>query len=323
MMRFLKTFIVFALSIVLYSCSKSSNPGGGTVTPPDTTASKDTIAVGRYGAIADDTSQFHQGVQMGTLNDPMIQSASGLAASRAYPNMFWTHNDAGKYSAVFLLDSTGKRKSYFQVTGGVNTDWTDMAIGPGPVAGTNYIYLADIGDSKVNRNNASVQRFPEPHSPLDTSGNPGATEKADHIVFQYPDGPRDAETILVDATTKDIYIIDKGALASVYVARYPQAVDSLFTIKKIALLQLTSLRGGSMSSDGQEILVKDLYHVYYWKRKPNESVLDALLRPPVTVPYTSEIHGEAICWSASGDSYWTTTKVDVPGNKDFTLYRRK
>jgi hypothetical protein len=313
--------VFFTASIFsLGSCSKKdSNP----VTSTDTTKKTDTIAVGVYPSIAADTNTFHTGVQLGTLNDPWIQSASGLAASRAYPGMFWTHNDAGNFNYVFLLDSTGKRKTYFTVTNGQNTDWTDMAIGPGPTAGVNYIYLADVGDSKINRGFVSIQRFPEPTSPIDTL-NSGVTAAADRINFIYPDGARDAETILVDPATKDIYIIDKGSsLAGVYEAKYPQPLNSLFTIQKVAVLQLSSLRGGSMSSDGQEVLVKNPGTIYYWKRKSGESVLDMLLRSPVTEPYNGEAHGEAICWSRTGDSYWTTSKVMGNIIPDFTVYRKK
>jgi hypothetical protein len=313
---------IFAFCFFLGSCTKKeSNPV--VTTPTDTTKKNDTVALGNYTTILPDTSTFYHGVQLGTVNDPLIQSASGLSASRAYPNMFWTHNDAGKYNYIFLLDSTGKRKAFFQVTGAVNTDWTDMAIGPGPAAGVNYLYLADIGDSKVSRYNVSVQRFPEPHAPLDTSGKLGTTEKAEFINFQYPDGPRDAESILLDATTKDIYIIDKSTPADVYIAPYPQPVDSLFTIKKIARILVSSLRGGAMSSDGQEILLKNLTAIYYWKRHAGESVLNTLLSQPVQEPYTVEQHGEAICWSVSGDSYWTTSKVMGNFIPDFTVYRRK
>jgi len=314
---FVLSFIAGILA--LGSCSKKSNP----VAPSDTTKKVDTIAVGVYSTILADTSTFSKGVQLGRLNDPLIQSASGLAASRSYPGMFWTHNDAGNSRDIFLLDSTGKRRTYFDVTNGANIDWTDMAIGPGPTSGVNYIYLADVGDSKINRGFVSIQRFPEPTGQIDTV-NPGVTAAADHITFIYPDGARDAETILLDPLTKDIYIIDKAtSLAGVYLAKYPQPVGTIFTIQKIAVIQLSSLRGGSMSTDGQEILVKNPGVIYYWKRKSGESVLDMLLRPPVTEPYLGEAHGEAIAWSVSGDSYWTTSKVMGNIIPDFTVYRKK
>ncbi len=322
-MRVPKASIVLLLScaFALGSCTKKeSNP---VVTQPDTTKKTDTVAVGVYSTIPNDTSTFHNGVQIGYVTDPLIQSASGLSASRAYPNMFWTHDDGGLNNYIFLLDTTGTRKAYFLVAGGGNTDWTDMAIGPGPAAGVNYLYLADIGDSKANRANVSVQRFPEPHSALDTSGALGQTDKVEYIYFKYPNGPTDAETILLDPATKDIYIIDKGTPANVFVAHYPQPVDSTFTITKIATIPLVSLRGGSMSSDGQEILVRNLTNIYYWKRQPGESILNTLLRIPMNEPYLPEAHGEAICWSISGNAYYTTSKLSLNVIPDFTVYRRK
>ena len=44
----------------------------------------------------------------------------------------------------------------------VNRDWEDIALGNGPVAGTNYIYLADIGDNSIDSSQYYIYRFAEP-----------------------------------------------------------------------------------------------------------------------------------------------------------------
>ncbi len=31
------------------------------------------------------------------------------------------------------------------IQGGINCDWEDLAVGPGPIAGHSYIYIADTG----------------------------------------------------------------------------------------------------------------------------------------------------------------------------------
>ncbi len=41
-------------------------------------------------------------------------------------------------------------------------DCEDVATGPGPIKGKNYIYLGDIGDNAEKRRYISVYRFEEP-----------------------------------------------------------------------------------------------------------------------------------------------------------------
>lgn len=41
-------------------------------------------------------------------------------------------------------------------------DFEDITIGPGPVPGQDYIFLADIGNNDYWRETLQVYRFPEP-----------------------------------------------------------------------------------------------------------------------------------------------------------------
>lgn len=44
-----------------------------------------------------------------TIEDPRITESSGLAASRAHPGIYWTHNDSDDGPYVYAVDSrTGK-----------------------------------------------------------------------------------------------------------------------------------------------------------------------------------------------------------------------
>ena len=43
-----------------------------------------------------------------------------------------------------------------------NRDWEDIAVGPGPVDGKNYVYVGEIGDNDAKYRFKRVYRFEEP-----------------------------------------------------------------------------------------------------------------------------------------------------------------
>ncbi len=309
----LKRILILTLSAGMFAaCSKNSPTG----TVPDTTAKAktDTAAIPQYGTIVLNTTIFHDGVQVAKVTNNDVSSASGMGASRSYPGLLWIendHNPSGN-NDIYLYDTTGTERAAFSVTGATNRDWTDMTMGPGPGADTTYIYLADIGNSNAVNEYSYIYRFAEPTTPLGSSGElHGATAPAAKITFLYPDGPRDAETILLDPVSKDIYIVDKLGASGVYELPYPQSTDTVITAKKIiASMPIPDgpLRTGGIASNRTEILMKSYPSIYCWKISPGESVLNALLMTPVKIPYIGEAQGEAMCYTPNDSAFWTTSK---------------
>jgi hypothetical protein len=73
----------------------------------------------------------------------------------------------------------------------------------------------------------------------------------DSISLQYPDGPRDVETLMVDPITKDIDIISKRTSYSrVYRAAYPQSISSTTTLEYKCQLPWGWAVGGDIIDDG-------------------------------------------------------------------------
>src|ERR671919_653887 len=60
-----------------------------------------------------------------------LSEASGVAASRRTPGVFWAHNDSGD-PVLFALDRHGAVKGRVRATGASVDDWEDMAVGPCP-----------------------------------------------------------------------------------------------------------------------------------------------------------------------------------------------
>jgi hypothetical protein len=72
---------------------------------------------------------------------------SGLAASRRNPGVLWLHDDGSGHNAVHAISVAGNYLGALTLQGAPSIDWEDIAVGPGPQAGTHYIYAGDIGDN--------------------------------------------------------------------------------------------------------------------------------------------------------------------------------
>jgi hypothetical protein len=249
---------------------------------------------------------FKEGVVAGEVKHPNLNEISGMVESRSKSGIFWVHNDSGDKSHLYLMNDKGNYLGLCKVKGASNRDWEDIAIGPGPVKGINYIYIGDIGDNKAVYDVKVIYRFPEPdisnmYFPIETS-----IKKVEKIFFRFPDENRDAETLMIDPLTRDIFVISKREPeVRIYVARYPQSISDTLTLEFAGSLDFSQAVGGDISANGREILIKSYTSVYYWTRNENESVEQALKKNPKRLPYKIEPQGESIAWKTDGTGYYT------------------
>ena len=92
-------------------------------------------------------------------------------------------------------------------------DWEDIAIGPGPQANVDYLYVGEIGDNDSKHKSIKIYRVPEPNVDANQTPVVVTVRGVETIELTYPDGPRNAETLMVDPLTKDIYIVSKEGRA--------------------------------------------------------------------------------------------------------------
>src|SRR6185503_3525400 len=108
------------------------------------------------------------------------------------------------------LSTNGALLARYSIPNAVG-DFEDMAIGPGPKPGVQYIYLGDIGDNFLNRSQIHVLRFPEPAVYLQQTNNPvtANAEGLQYITLVY--GPSyNSEAMMIDPLTGDLYIATKS-----------------------------------------------------------------------------------------------------------------
>lgn len=271
------------------------------------------------------TDLFEQSISLGRVELADIDEASGLVASRSNPYAFWTHNDSGGKNRLFLLGNQGQHLGIFTLKGVKARDWEDIAIGPGPKEGANYIYVGEIGDNKGKYDIKKIYRFIEPDVSQVTSATNQkiSKDKIETIRFRFPDGNRDAEAMMVDPLTKDIFMVTKREdNVRVYVLRYPQSTTEVSTLERVGTLPLHKIVAGDISPDGKEVLLKDYGNIYYWQKSENESIEELLKNTPKRLPYIVEPQGESIAWAADGSGFYTVSEERQKVPAELLFYKR-
>ena len=68
--------------------------------------------------------------EVGFVTDPNVDEASGMAASRINPDVFWTLNDSDGPSCVYALAMNGTLLHTLCLNGAKNFDWEAISIAP-------------------------------------------------------------------------------------------------------------------------------------------------------------------------------------------------
>ncbi|POY37025.1 hypothetical protein C3K47_08175 [Solitalea longa] len=249
-----------------------------------------------------------------------LTEISGVVNGYANPGFLYVQEDSFSPNRVYILDTIGHYYGSLNIRGCRNFDWEDLAIGPGPENGKNYIYVADIGDNLNVRNKVLVFRFEEPDLTKVDFPVQMQIKKAARLRLKYPKGRFNAETILLDPISKDVFVITKGEQAGVFKAEYPQNPKRASKLKYLGALPIQMAAGGSISANGTEIAIKNYTHIYYWKRQLNEPIDQALKRTPDLLPYTVEPQGEAISFTKDGRGYYTISEVQKKSGLGPMLY---
>jgi hypothetical protein len=146
-------------------------------------------------AAAEDTVAF-------TIKDARITESSGLAVDPG-ANIYWTVNDSGDRGVAYGIGLDG------EVQGTLNYRAQPFDVEAVAVDG-DRLYVADIGDNNRRRDFVRVFFFDNPRAN-------GLTVTYHAYDFSYPDGPQNAETLLVNDSGR-LFIVTKGRDGAVYAA---------------------------------------------------------------------------------------------------------
>lgn len=243
---------------------------------------------------------------------------SGAVASRAHPGLLWVHNDSGDTARLFALNPSGAHLGEFHLEGIDATDWEDITISRDPNTGKEILYIGDIGDNNSTRASVTIHKVIDPWTTAINGVVP--TRAISSTTFTYPDQPRDAEALLIDPWTHELYILTKREMNQI-LYRVPTDVPtgSIGIAEKIVTLPtppIGSIRdhivAADISPDGDEIIIKTYLQMLYWQRENHQSLADTLVKEPMSAPYAVERQGEAIAWDAEGLGYFSIPESNNP-----------
>jgi hypothetical protein len=257
------------------------------------------------------------GTRIGSVRHERLAEVSGIAVSRQNPGVIWAHNDSGDSARLFAMRADGTHLGVFTLPGARAIDYEDMAIGPGPVDGIDYLYVADTGNNRLERTIVTVYRSPEPALASDGLPVNRPLDKVEALPMSFPDRPHECETLLVDPLNGDIYLISRDRYANrkdaslVFRNPAPQKAGVKTTLELIAELSTTfDIKGGDLSPDGSTILLrphaaKRRTNALLWTWDRTRTLAQVFAEPGLQVPAAFERQGEAIAFSADGLSYFT------------------
>jgi hypothetical protein len=244
----------------------------------------------------------------------LLPELSGLAASHLHPGLLYAHNDSGDSARFFALTAQGHVDAELDLMDATATDWEDISVGPCPSG--SCVYVGDTGDNKVDRTQYVIYRLAEPAT-LPSDGRVVTITSYESFPFVYPDGPHNAETLLVHPVTGQIFIVIKetGIDATVYEMPLPLQAGQQVTLSLYSALTLSPIEGvvtdGSFHPCGDRLLIRTTgtTGLFELTRTPGASMASLFMATPVRVPVAVEPQGEAVTYTIDGRSYFTGSET--------------
>ena len=298
------------LASTLVSACGSANPLPDDASVPDTSVISDAggETTGDAGADAPTPTGYQRGVSVGVLEG--VPETSGIVASRAYPGVFWVHNDSGNAAELIAIDETANVLETLRVEGATNVDWEDIALLKRE-GENDLVYIGDIGDNLARESmgarssRGGVMRIYRVEEPDPRAAR--ATTAADSFDVRYPARPYDCEAMFADPRTGDLYFITKDEMADVFVARAPFAAASMTTLEHVTRFSLAIVTAADISDDATRMVVRNYGSVRVFDLGIAEPRFTGAFTTPSATPAFASL-AEAICFGATGYDLYTISE---------------
>jgi hypothetical protein len=190
-------------------------------------------------AQADDPSVT--GRTLFSFTDDRVFESSGLVDRG---DVVYTTNDSGDDAVIYGVDpGTGRTVSRTTYADSVE-DVEDLAPG---VGGT--VWVGDTGDNRRRRDDIAVYRV--------TPGRGDSDRPAPRYTLTYPDGPHDAETLLVSPRTQRVLVVSKSAFGGIVYAASRHLVPGTRPNRLRPFARVSGLvTDGAFLPDGRHVVLR-------------------------------------------------------------------
>lgn len=240
-----------------------------------------------------------------------LNESSGLAVSHRQRNHFWSHNDSGGKAQLFAFNSSGKQTGQVELESATALDWEDMASFKDDDMAR--ILIADCGDNLAKRESIYLYLLDEPDPTKSTT-----SKTYQSLNVTYPDGAQNCEAVLVDASTRRIFLATKSAFPRSAIFSVPlpdpreKLKDKKITAKRVTTVPIPMVTAMDIDPNSGDLWLSNYFQVFRFKASDsNASLNDQLgaLPIPLVLPRWKQI--EAIAIDPSGD-LWLTSEGERP-----------
>ncbi|GAB3266055.1 hypothetical protein GCM10027456_50020 [Kineosporia babensis] len=195
------------------------------------------------------------------IKDSRITESSGLAPSLLHKNVLWTHNDSGHSAQIYGIAKNGSTAATVVISGEQSRDWEAITSlrGPknSPAPGEALIAVGDIGDNLAVHPSVRIAIIREPQNLADVTVEPVRV-----LNLTYPDGPRDAEALLADPKSGQLYVVSKTLFGSelysvpkkVWPGNQATGESKVTEMTKVATMRAPMVTDGAFLPDGNLLL---------------------------------------------------------------------
>jgi hypothetical protein len=237
------------------------------------------------------------------------------------------------------VSTTGALRGSLQIGGGVkNEDWEDLAAVE--LDGKAWLVIGDVGDNDAVRPELRVHFVEEPSAERLAIAGMLAQRPVATFRLRYEDGPRDCESIAVDARERMVYLLSKrNTPPRLYRFPLPTPLQSGDAIARFVttvphLPPPTALQARlpghlgkrraqpcamDFTADGSAAVVLTYGDVVLFPRRPGESWGDALAHEPVRLAPHNLPQAEAACFSPDGKRIFVASE----GSRTLLRYDRR
>lgn len=250
------------------------------------------------------------GERVCVVKDWVIAESSGLAISHRHSGCFWTHNDSGDGPRLFLLDASGATRGILKVAAADPVDWEDVC--SFELDGESWLLVADTGDNAGDRGRdrpvCRLLLLAEPEVLGEGAAGPVQDWRGvvrAEIEVEYPGGPRDCESVAVDVTSRQIFLVSKRAAgkAALYVLDLNlQQQRQRVELREAGSLGVPYATGMDISADGRRMVIVNPVSGVVYRRQAGGDWGQAIRGVAEILPLPLRKQGESVCFEGDGKS---------------------
>jgi hypothetical protein len=268
---------------------------------------------------------------VGVLQSKEISESSGLAASHHLDDAWWTMNDSGHGSHVYLFGGQGQTLAKCELLKAKNVDWEAMS--SFTFNGKEFLMIADVGDNLSRRRECQLYIFEEPKIDLNQTAIFTRKLPARKIVFRYQDGPRDCEAIACQRDGAAVYLVEKVLFGKNFrrrpgiyrIALPPQWLNNatqadgnlgadVLVAERVGEFPYRGVTGMAISPDRKRMVVRNYFNAHLYQRDAVDGRFPswgATLKKskPLAIVLPLQTQGEAVCFTQDSDHLIVTSEV--------------